>query len=247
MVFFLYAMHPALSIFLVSLVLTVVTTIAYKYLTDQARIKKLKADMKKDQERIKKLAKEDPDKAMKIQKAMLEKNMELMKHSFKPTLYTLIPLLLVFGWLGGHLAYEPLHPDEPFTVTLAFAKGTTGNVTLSSLPNLEVAADDKATKPIVEGLAAWTLRGPAGEYQLTFKHANGVAITKDIIITDEKGVYRKPIEPVREKPFKMVTIGNEKIKPLAGVPLVGNWGWIGVYIIFSLALSFGLRKLMDVA
>lgn len=244
----LLALDSWLAILIISVVITIITTIAYKYLTDQEKIKKLKADMKKDQKKLKVLMKEDPAKAQKLQKTIMGRNSELMKHSFKPTLYTLIPLLIVFGWLNAHMAYEPLMPGEAFTVTLDFAKESAGNVTLSYIPELMIKEGETLTKNIENNKVAWTLKGDAGEYQLTFTHANGVSVQKNVLITNETGRYSPPLTPYKgQQPFKSVTLSNKKIIPLKGFPLVGNWGWIGIYILFSFALSFGLRKAMGVA
>ena len=43
--------------------------------------------------------KDNPSKLMELNKLAMQKNMEYMRHSMKPTLYTLLPLLLIFGWL----------------------------------------------------------------------------------------------------------------------------------------------------
>lgn len=236
-----------LAILIISTIITVLTTIAYKYLSDQKRIKELKAEMKKSQKKAKELSKTDPQKAMKLQQEMMGKNMELMKHSFKPTLYTLIPIILIFGWLNAHMAYEPLSPGEPFTVTVAFAKESAGAVTISSIPTLQIAKNESATKNITDGKVSWTLRGDAGVYDVLLTHANGVAVSKEVSITGETGRYSNPLMPTRETPFKTIIIGNEKIRPLKGFPLVGNWGWLGIYILFSLAVSLSLRKAMGVA
>ena len=236
-----------LAILIISAVITVLTTVAYKYLTDQKKMKALRKEMKAYQKKIKELSKEDPKKAMDVQKEMMEKNMELMKQSFKPTLYTLIPLLIIFGWLNAHMAFMPLLANEPFTVDASFASGTTGNVTLSAIPALQIYKNETFTQDIVDGHASWILRGAPGDYQLTLTHSSGVSIKKDVILSNQTGDYAAPIVKVKDKPFNMITLSNEKIHPLAGVPIVGNWGWIGIYILFSLILSFSLRKAMGLA
>ena len=64
--------------------------------------------------------KDNPQKLLEIQKNAMEKNLEYMKHSFKPMIFTMIPILLIFGWLNAHLAYEPIRPEELFGVTATF-------------------------------------------------------------------------------------------------------------------------------
>jgi len=237
---------PVLSILIVSLFLTLITTLAYKYLTDQTRMKELRDEMKKYQAKIKALTKENPEKAMKMQQEMMGKNMELMKHSFKPMIYTFLPLIIIFGWLNAHMAYLPLEPNDPFEVLVEFEDGTNGEVVFSSIPGLSVAKENGATQTINNDKAKWVLKGDAGEYTLKFELDN-VFVTKDILITHE----RKYLEPESkfsdDEPFKKLTVSNEKIRPFAGAPLIGGFGWLGAYIIFSFIGSFALRKLLKVA
>tara|TARA_Y100000310_G_C20702941_1_gene831754 strand:+ start:4748 stop:5215 length:468 start_codon:yes stop_codon:yes gene_type:complete len=86
------------GVLLISILLTLLTTIFYKLFTDQEMMKSLKAELKHLQKEMKTL-KDDPDKFMKVQKKAMEKNLTYMKHSMKPTLFTFIPLILIFGWL----------------------------------------------------------------------------------------------------------------------------------------------------
>jgi uncharacterized membrane protein (DUF106 family) len=96
---FIITESPLLGLIVISFVLTLMITIAYKYLTDQELMKNLKLEIKASQEEMKKL-KDQPAKMMEVQKKSMEKNFKYMMHSFKPTLYTLIPLLIIFSWLG---------------------------------------------------------------------------------------------------------------------------------------------------
>lgn len=85
----------------IALFLTLVTTLIYKYTTDQKMMKALKDELKEMQKEMKNL-KDNPKKAMEVQKKAMEKNFKYMMHSFKPMLITFIPLLFIFGWLRGH-------------------------------------------------------------------------------------------------------------------------------------------------
>ena len=89
---------PLGAILLVSFILTFITTIAYKYFTNQKELKAAKEEM--DSLRIQmKEAKHDTQKVMELQKQSFQKTMEQMKHSLKPMIITFIPLLIIFGWL----------------------------------------------------------------------------------------------------------------------------------------------------
>jgi uncharacterized membrane protein (DUF106 family) len=95
---FLISWNPLGALIIISFLLTLLITIAYKYFTDQELMKSLKAELKSLQQEMKE-AKHDTEKVMQLQKVSMEKNMKYMMKSFKPTLITLVPLLIVFSWL----------------------------------------------------------------------------------------------------------------------------------------------------
>ena len=70
----------------------------YKFFTNQQVMKGLKEEIKHLQGEAKKF-KDDQKKAMELMKRANLKNLEYTKHSLKPTLFTFIPLILIFGWL----------------------------------------------------------------------------------------------------------------------------------------------------
>lgn len=96
---FLHAISPFWGILLISVILSIVTTLIYKYATDQSMLKQIKEDMKKYQEQLK-LCKDDPAKSLEIQKQMMPLNSKMMMQSMKPMLITIIPFLVIFQLLG---------------------------------------------------------------------------------------------------------------------------------------------------
>jgi len=106
------ALPEPIPIAIISFLLTLVTTLIYKYMTDQEVMKTLKADIKALQAKMKE-HKDDKDRMMSFQKEAMTKNMEYMKKSFKPMLVTFVPIIFIFGWLRGY--YEGLgNPDVFF-------------------------------------------------------------------------------------------------------------------------------------
>lgn len=92
--------NPKESIIIVGVFVTLVMTLVTKKVTDQNRMRELKDIQKKCNIKIKE-AKGDLKKQAEVQKQIMECSMELMKHSMKPTLYTIIPLLLLIAWIRG--------------------------------------------------------------------------------------------------------------------------------------------------
>lgn len=96
---------PGISLLIISFTLTLITTLIYKYTTDQEMLKSFKEESKKMQQEMKML-KDNPGKMMEKNKELMEKNMKVMKQSFKPLLYTFIPFAIIF--FGLRNVYEPL-------------------------------------------------------------------------------------------------------------------------------------------
>lgn len=92
------ASNPKLGIISVSFLVTLVMTLVTKFFTDQKRMKEIKDMQKKHQERMKE-HKGNLDKQKEIQKEIMDLSMEMMRHSFKPLIITLLPIIFIFWWL----------------------------------------------------------------------------------------------------------------------------------------------------
>ena len=99
----LFNLPEPFPIIAISFLLTLITTLVYKYATDQELMKTLKDDMKSMQAEMKTL-KDKPEKMMAMQKQAMEKNMKYMMKSFKPMLITFLPVVIFFGWLNKYYA-----------------------------------------------------------------------------------------------------------------------------------------------
>ncbi|MBN1386768.1 DUF106 domain-containing protein [Candidatus Woesearchaeota archaeon] len=236
----LLRLQPFYVILMLSLGITVVMTMAYKYLTDQKLMKQLKDELKMHQDEMKK-HKEDPKKMMELQKKAMQTNMQYMTHSFKPTLFTLIPLIIIFGWMNANLAFAPIYPASDFSVTAFFPEGSAGSASLSSVPELVIGDPDVE---IADSQATWDLKGNAGEYVLTVSY-DGKEYHKELLIDNYK--YAKFQEIFKNEKVKIIQINNPPNKPLGSISIFG-WhpGWLGTYIILSLVFSIVLRKLLKV-
>lgn len=97
----LLSLGPVWTIVGISLLLSIIVTLATKFLTNQETMKLLKGEITELQKKMKEQS-QDPAKMMGFQKEAMQKNLQYMKHSFRATLYTILPLLLIFGWLQSH-------------------------------------------------------------------------------------------------------------------------------------------------
>ena len=110
-------LHPALAILIIAIIVSLIINIATKLLVDQERVAELKKELKEYQAKLKK-ASRDPEMLKKLQEEQqkyMQINAELMRLSFKPMIYTWLPIILIFIYLrhvygfGG--IYQELNPS----------------------------------------------------------------------------------------------------------------------------------------
>ncbi len=227
------------ALVIVSLLVSLLVTLIYKWVTDQEEMKRLKTELKDYQKQMKE-SRDSPEKLVELQKKAMGVNMQYMKHSFKPTLITFIPIILIFGWLNAHLAFMPIMPGEEFTVDVLFDEGVEGKVQVVVPPGIGVVGEK--VKDVNSGVE-FVLKGvQEGEYFIDIEH-EGKIYSKEVVMT-KKQEYAEQTKTF-QGPVKSVTIRYEKLKPLGEFALFG-WkpGWLGLYIIFSLVFSMGLRKVL---
>lgn len=90
--------NPLAALIIITFIMTLAVTLIYKYATDQEVMKSIKNEIKEIQKKVKEF-KNQPDKVMKHNKELMEKQLVLFKQSFKPMLITLLPILFLFTWL----------------------------------------------------------------------------------------------------------------------------------------------------
>ena len=235
----LLKLPPLLTVVILSFIVSILIIVITKYMTDQALMKKLKEDIKAHQKQIKEL-KSEPAKAMGLQKKAMELNMQYMKHSFKPTIITFIPIILIFGWMSSTFAYESIKPQQEFIVTVIFEKNTNGNAELIAPEDITILGDQ--IKKIENDKATWTLKGNEGEHLLEFVYGNEKQQHNVLITSNNK--YLNPIKKTNGT-IKLMQTSHKKLIVLP-IGYKDWFGWLGTYIIFSIILTMALRKVMKV-
>ncbi len=224
---------------IMAFIITLLITLIYKFTTNQNLMKELKSEMKELQKEMKEL-KSDPKKMMDVQKKAMQTNMKYMSHSMRSMLFTFIPIILIFGWMNSHLAYEPILPGQEFTTSVLFYDNVRGGIELVVPEGIN--SDEGLNKTISNGEAKWVLKGEEGEYLLEYR-VDGKGYTKELLITKEQS-YAAPIKIVKDSIIRQISIDNKKMN----VFNLFGWklGWLGSYIILSIILSMILRKLFKV-
>lgn len=236
---------PFLGVLLISLVLSFIVVLVYKYFTNQVEMKRIKEQQKEFQQKLKEL-KDKPEEMEKLQKEAMGKSFESMKesmkHTWRATLITILPVILVFGWMNGHLAFEPIYPGETYSITAQFKEGIIGEAQLIVDEGTELVSP--ALQPINSGVT-WNLKSTEGEHIITVTGAN-IEQSKKVLITKELK-SETPLSAYAHSDLEQIKINYNKLRPLGEFEFFG-WqpGWLGLYIFFSIVFSVGLRKVMKV-
>ena len=102
------AISPLFGIIIISFILSMLSTLSWKYLTNQILLKGLRENTKKLHEELKKF-RSDPKKLAELNSKATKENLEAMKiqykQSIKPMIVTLIPFALAFVWIRN--TYQP--------------------------------------------------------------------------------------------------------------------------------------------
>ena len=251
----LLALGPFWAVFVLSLLISLIIVLVYKYATNQEEMKSLKLQQKEFQKKTKAL-KGQPEEMIKVQKEAMQTNMKYMKHSFKATLITMLPMLVIFGWMNTHLAFEPIYPGETYSISALLHQDLAGEKVELIVPERTEFSTNPNTgkrseaEQEIKSLNQWYLESPAGEHLITVK-VNDVEQLKKVLVTADFR-YEEPLKSFKDSPIQRIQIDYKKLKPLqqvkeGGVSIFG-WepGWLGVYIFFSIIFSIGLRKLLKV-
>lgn len=224
---------------LISFGIALFMTLVYKWTTNQSLMKDLKDEMNAFQKELREL-KNNPEKMMEVQKKAMETNMKYMMHSMKSTLFTFIPLLLIFAWLNSNLAYESIHPGEYFTTIVEFENTASGIMTIKPSTGIEVSSEKSLD--IKDGNAIWKLRADKeGTYNIDFDYDKKIYNTEVIVTTDQK--YNGPIKSINDGKIKTITVSNQ---PLKFNFRLFNLSWLWTYLIFSIIFSMVFRKVLKV-
>ncbi|MEK6949342.1 MAG: EMC3/TMCO1 family protein [Nanoarchaeota archaeon] len=229
-----------LAVIILSFLISLLVTVVYKFTTDQNLMRDLKQEMKDFQKQIKELRNE-PQKAREAQKKAMQTNLKYMSHSMKSTLYSILPIIIIFSWMDANFAYEPILPEQEFTTTAYFEKGYSGNIELSAPKGIVISGN--AAKEASDGAVKWVLKGEEGEYLLEYIY-DGKKQTKEVLIS--KNRYIEPIKNVNDGLVKNIEV-EHKEKKLLNLYIFGwELGWLWTYIIFSIISSIVIRKVIKV-
>ncbi len=241
----LLGLDPLITIIGVSLAITIVSTLAAKYTTDQKRIKQLKErsnELRKDLRN--KEIQEDKEKFAKLFSESNAINLEMMRNSMRPMLFTMLPILIVFAWLSGHLAYEPIQPGDIINLTVFTIPEHSAPITLTAGSNIQIL-NSNSTKTPQNGQTNWLAKADRdGRYIL--KITSGTNFEEIPVLVTNLQEYESTSKEGKP-PFQSITLNMKKLTPLGNLSLFG-WkpGWLAIYFITSIVFNIIFRKVMKV-
>lgn len=97
---------PSWGLLIISCIISLITTILQKYMTDQETLKSLRAEQKVLNQQMKEY-KEHPEKVMELQRKQMPLVWKSMEISMRPALFTAIPFILLIRWFGDYFADNP--------------------------------------------------------------------------------------------------------------------------------------------
>ena len=116
--------NPALTVLIIAFIVSLITTIANKYLVDQDELNEQQAKMKEFNKRLKDAQKRgDGKEVAKLQAEQMElmgDQTAMMTNQFKPMIVTFVPIILIFFWMRSSAIHELviILPKTVYWVTL---------------------------------------------------------------------------------------------------------------------------------
>lgn len=99
-------MNMLIGIFGVSVLISLLINLVTMKVVDQTDMREKKKKLKELQDRFNEATKnKDTKKSEKVQREMLDLQMEFSKHAMRPMMYYMLPILLIFGWMRN---FQPL-------------------------------------------------------------------------------------------------------------------------------------------
>ncbi|HLD02179.1 MAG TPA: EMC3/TMCO1 family protein [Candidatus Nanoarchaeia archaeon] len=228
--------HPFILTFIVSVIMTLIVTLIQRFTTNQKEMKLLKEQQTYFQKEMKE-NKSNPEKLVELQKQAMGVSMKYMRHSMRSTIFTILPVILIFGWMNSALSFDVIHPGEEFTMTATFTDAAQGEATLSNYEGMEIISN--ATVSV--NAAKWTLKAKdSGTYPVELSFNDNV-FAHEVIVSD-KNVPKEMVKSFKGQALKALRIDYPKLVVL---PII-KFGWLGTYIILSILLSAPIRKLIKV-
>lgn len=215
---------------------------------DQAKFKEQKENIKQLQAKMKDAQKKKDTKGMqKHQKDMMAASMDQMRHGMKPMIFTMIPFLLVFGWLRGTYGdvgtLSNVTIEDPLPAGVSFVGIEPQEGCRYIQPVNSVTCNFDKLKAEAKGEYKITYTGeppgnPGPPLAVEYVQPNG---TVEDGVAGQLRLMRTPYSGSESgHVLSYENTGSDKVGGLFGFRL----GWFGWYIICSMVSSILFNKLL---
>ena len=116
--------NPALTVLIIAFIVSLITTVANKYLVDQDELNAQQAEMKEFNAKLRDAQKRgDGKEVAKLQAQqteLMQQQTAMMTNQFKPMIVTFVPIILIFFWMRGSAIHDlvVILPKTVYWVTL---------------------------------------------------------------------------------------------------------------------------------
>ena len=257
---------PLVVLAIIGLLVSLFVTLVSKFVTNQKALKLIKAEIKSLRATLKEV-KHDIGKVNEINKKILYKNSEQLRHSLRSLFFTAIPLLFVITWMHGNVALDGIAPGDSFSVLVEKDKTFVDAVSVViDADGASLFANDTKNKTLESGAISSTERwfftaGEEGIATLSYTIMEEESYTQEVLVTSEwkykdtllekdkkiVGIRYGTGELLPTSPIYKITVELAPVYPFGGFSLFG-WrpGWLFTYIFFTLIFSLLLRKVFNV-
>ena len=116
--------NPALTVLIIAFIVSLITTVANKYLVDQDEMNEIQAEMKEFQNELRDAQKRGDGKRVAELQAkqpeLMQRQSKMMSNQFKPMIVTFVPIILIFFWMRSSAIHNLviILPQTVYWVTL---------------------------------------------------------------------------------------------------------------------------------
>ena len=102
--------NPALTVLIIAFIVSLITTVANKYLVDQDELNKKQLEMKEFNKELREAQKRGDGKKLAEMQAkqaeLMQEQTAMMTDQFKPIFVTFVPIILIFFWMRSSAVHD---------------------------------------------------------------------------------------------------------------------------------------------
>jgi hypothetical protein len=261
---------PLAGLAVVSLVTALAVLLAFKWTADQQALARTKRTMQAAVFEMR-LFNDDLAALFRAQGEVLRLSLRYLRLSLVPTLWLLVPLVILLVHMQFHFGYTGVWPGQAVLVKARLdapagmaetAPAATGGQPRDGSVRLEAPGGIRVETPAVvvpsAGEVAWRIRPEtSGSFALRV-HARDAVVTKTLVVSGDVA-RRSPVRPASDTLAQLLHPSERPVPDhtgLAGIaveyperpfPLAGrDVGWIGVYLGLTFVFAFALEGVLGV-